>query len=344
MHLLIMNYEMDATSQVFSHQIEVVCALASKFDRIDVITGKDKATKLPKNVTVHCTDWQVGKIFRNIFRFYKVLFHCLRKNKKTTVFSHMTEVQSMLAAPVFRIFKINHYLWYAHKSNSPYLLLSMPFLTQIISSTPGSFPFRSKKVTFIGQGIRDEFVRIPAIEVPLKNFLHVGRFDPSKNIKQIIQMIEKMKTLNSDLTLTLIGSPSNSLARNYMRELTMEYEHSLFHEKWLSFIPAVKNSELPSLISNYDVFVHAFDGSLDKSLIEATLVGIPTVTTNLEYISIFGRWGATKEPISLESEINALLELKQSQIREKVHIRQNLAIANHSFEQWIDRLVHILNQ
>lgn len=344
MDLIVMNYEMNSASQVFAHQIEIVRSLASRFDRIEVITGRNHTAELPKNVRVHSTEWQVGKSAWNIYRFYKVLFICLRQNRNVIVFSHMTEVQSMLAAPILWILRINHFLWYAHKSPSPYLLIAMPFVNKVISSTPGSFPFKAKKLLFIGQGIKDEFIRTPSIRLPLESFVHVGRLDPSKNIRQIIHTIEQMRVSNLNLTLTLVGSPSNFHAEKYMGDIAAEYANSPIPDRWLNFIPALKNSEIASTLTSFDVFIHAFEGSLDKSLIEATMAGMPIVTTNLEYISIFGKWGTADEGVSLKSELEALLALDASQIQTRVEANQDLATTNHSFDQWIDRLVLILTQ
>lgn len=344
MDLIVMNYEMNPASQVFAHQVDVVRSLALRFDHVEVITGKNQAADLPNNVTVHSSDWQPGKYIRNIYRFYRVLLHTLRQNRKVVVFSHMTEVQSMLAAPLLWILRINHYLWYAHKSPSPYLLITMPFVNKIISSTPGSFPFQVKKLSCIGQGVRDEFLRTPFIHLPLESFVHVGRLDPSKNIEDIICSIKKLRLSNSNLTLTLIGSPSNFLAEKYMRELRNAYANSSLHEKWLTFVPALKNSELTNVLSGFDVFIHAFEGSLDKSLVEATLAGMPIVTTNLEYLSIFGKWSNSNTPVSLESELKALLSLDAAQIQARVQVSQEIAKENHSLGQWIDKLVVILRE
>ena len=77
----------------------------------------------------------------------------LGKYRKFIIFSHMTEVQSGIIAPISKLLGIRHLLWYAHKSKSKYLVWNNIFVDEILTSTSGSCPIKSHKIKPIGQGI-----------------------------------------------------------------------------------------------------------------------------------------------------------------------------------------------
>jgi hypothetical protein len=110
------------------------------------------------------------------------------------------------------------------------------------------------------------------------------------------------------------------------------------------------NVEVSNILNSHDVFVHAYEGSLDKALIEATLAGIPVITANREYIRIFGSWS---------SEIDADSELSVSQMitREWVALasmncrderkerlrRAHLAQKFYTEKIWLDNFFQVLD-
>ena len=113
--------------------------------------------------------------------------------------------------------------------------------------------------------------------------------------------------------------------------------------RWLSFQENLKRSEIPKCLLKYDIFIHAFRGSLDKSLIEATFTRMPVVTVNLEYLSIFGSWSKnSNSEVTLETEVSALLGLTNDQIWKECERRSVIALAGHSLENWTISLVDIL--
>jgi hypothetical protein len=97
------------------------------------------------------------------------------------------------------------------------------------------------------------------------------------------------------------------------------------------------------VLSSFDFFIHAFEGSLDKTLIEATLSGIPVITSNLEYSKDFGSWtGATT--LNLVDEYLAITTLTDFEISRELERRYAVAASKHSLTQWTDRLVsHLLS-
>ena len=339
-NLLILNYVMDPAHPALAHQVEVVEALALRFAVVTVLTGKSDWVPTASNIRVFTSNWLPGQSIRNIYRFYWIFLRLIRQYKFVAVFSHMTSVQSCLAGPILKLRKMNHYLWYAHAQNSAILRVAYFWVTKLVTSTPGSCPLVGKKVLYLGQSINQEtFKSSRNATLPFKRFVHLGRTDPSKNLKFIIETIFHFREFDTELRLEFVGNPSGVSQSAEFEKLKELWADSVV-QGWLVFSPAIPREEIPNLLKQHDVFIHAFKGSLDKTLIEATMIRMPVVTVNQEYINEFGSWGRT--PISLESELNSLFNCVQSEVDSKLNDRVSKAIANHSQRMWIDNLANLI--
>ena len=90
--------------------------------------------------------------------------------------------------------------------------------------------------------------------------------------------------------------------------------------------------------------MHAYKGSLDKTLIEATLAGLPVVTLNLEYLHIFGSWlPGNIDNVSLDTELNFLNEMDVVSRVSEVRRRQAIALSGHTLNSWAKKLSELLN-
>ena len=113
---------------------------------------------------------------------------------------------------------------------------------------------------------------------------------------------------------------------------------------WLNFRSSVPRSETPKILDGNDIFIHGYQGSLDKTLIEATLVGLPIVTINLEYQAEFGAWGSEDESRnSLSKQIKYLKSLTLERLVSELKTRRDIAVEKHSLEKWIEKLIAVLN-
>lgn len=334
--LLILNYSMDEADRIFSHQQQIVAGLGSYWGEIHVITGKVGSYSSLPNVFVYNSGWVPGKRLGSVFRFLRIFLKVTQQNDFHAIFSHMTEVQSFLIAPFCRFMKFRHFLWYAHASHSKYLKFVAFFANKIITSTPGSCPITGGKVLAIGQSVNEkQFKFIDLENKPLLNSVHFGRLDKSKGIQEIIDLSSKIRTKHPGFTLTLIGNPSNAENLEWANEIRNRYASE---SNWVRFVAGANRSELPELIGRFDVMLHAFQGSLDKTLIEATMVGIPVVTLNREYHKEFGSWSTESNSSSLENELLAVLNLDFTQLKSRLEFRRAMAVKNHSFDTWIAKL------
>lgn len=332
---------MDTSDRVFSHQQQIVSELGQLWDEVHVITNRIGGFTPVQNIHVYNSRWVSGHGVRNVFRFLQLFFKISNSHKFSAIFSHMTEVQSALIAPYCWIKKRKHFLWYAHISKSKWLRFVSIFASGIITSTSGSCPISGRKVFPIGQSINErQFAFNPSSNKKLTNIIHFGRLDKSKGIHEIIETVARLKPSESQLTLTLLGNPSTFENLKWANELKRTFAGE---SSWIRFQPGVDRDQLPRIISSFDVMLHAFQGSLDKSLLEATMVGLPVVTINREYLKEFGIWGRHENPITLEDELRALLNLKSQSLNSILKLRREKAVQNHSIHTWITRLNLILS-
>jgi glycosyltransferase involved in cell wall biosynthesis len=249
----------------------------------------------------------------------------------------MTEVQNLMLAPFARIFRTPIYLWYAHMSLSPYLRISYFLSNGIITSTKFSCPIKGSKVFEIGQAIDSVTFNGPEFHGPIRKLIHLGRFDESKNISALIETVSGMRYEYPELTLEIIGTASNFKNQGYANSILKKHTE----EKWLTFRPSIPRAQVPDKLTESDCFIHAYEGSLDKILVEATLMRRPVVTRNHGYLEEFGTW-SDSIPTSLELELISLLKMSEREVTIEVNRRREIATNNHDISSWVEKLNSIL--
>ena len=341
--LIILNYTMDKAHPVLSHQSDVAYLLSSHFDHTTVITADSPSPYVLANLEVISTNWSKGGRLSKTIRLVVISLPIMWKYRKSAVvFSHMTDFQSALLGPFIKILGLRHFLWYAHKTKSKYLKIANIFVDGIITSTVGSCPIQSSKVHAIGQAIDETFFRFHRgnSNSALFNALHVGRFDQSKRIGEIISSVSDLRNTFPQLMFTQVGSPSTPSSEKVAINLTNEWQTAI-SAGWLKFLPTMNRSDLPAMIPKFDVFFHAYSGSLDKTLIEATLCGLPVITLNPEYLTEFGSWSGQLN-ISMEVEYLSLVKMDENKYREELQRRYRICVDRHTRAKWIKSLVEIL--
>jgi glycosyltransferase involved in cell wall biosynthesis len=336
---------MDEENQLLSHQAEIVNLIAREFEHISVLTGRIGKVVIPSNVTLKSYGWVRGKRISNIFRLIKSFMLIKRNNDVSVVFSHMTLMQSLIILPLTKYLRIKHYLWYAHKSRNIYLQLSYRLFDGLITSTRESCPVNNGKVYPIGQTINsDKFTPKNLIDYPIIKLVHIGRFDPIKNISEIIRVVEKSRVHFPNLTLDIIGSASSISSTKYEQEVKSQFAH-LVTQGWLKFFPGVSREEIPYILEKNHAFIHSCNAALDKVILEANLSNVPVITSNEEFIKSFGSWAAytNTKSIDLFKELNAALNTPKSELEKIVNQRYQETLANHELRGWTTRLLKVIN-
>jgi glycosyltransferase involved in cell wall biosynthesis len=262
----------------------------------------------------------------------------------------MTETSAVLFGLYFSLIQCRQVLWYAHAHKSVRLIIAAIFMNSICSSTKGSMPLKSSKVVLIGQ-LADPalFPFSPKDLSKDLTLIHYGRFDQSKNIRLLIQVLKRLLDQGVNSKLIIIGSPTTLESEQYQLTIRREFQE-LLNTDALTIAPAQPRAELISYLNRCDIFLHAFQGSLDKSIIESTLAGIPIATLNQEYLNNFGKWDNGEQWLQendvaiLSQEILAIKSMNKMDLRIELDRRFNIALQDHTLEKWVFKLLPLLEQ
>lgn len=328
---------MDPKDPLLSHQYEAVMALANIFNEIIVITGRVGQLNSDPRIRIICTNWRPGHRLANVLMLLVKSIPEIIRGDFNSVFYHMTDLQSALLSPFVRLRRRRQFLWYAHTFKSKYLVFASHWVTGIVTSTRGSCPLTGKFVTPIGQAIdQDKFRPINFANLNFNKLVHIGRFDKSKNVNLLISTAVELKMIFPRVELTIVGSPANLESLDWAENLINDSKPWV-EAGWLHFKDSIPREQFPIEMAKNGCFVHAYIGSLDKTLIESTMMRVPVITLNPEYINVFGTW--SKLPNSdLKAEYLAFRDLTQDQINLELGRRLDLARRDHSLQNWIAQL------
>lgn len=337
------NYTVDVTDPLLSHQYEAVKYFAAQFREVIVVTGRVGDFPPLENVKIFSTFWAPKQRLQNIFRLLKTALPLLGSRNYCSVFFHMTDVQAAILSPFIWALNKPQFLWYAHTTKSKYLRFASIWVNRIVTSTSGSCPIRKSKVLPIGQAIDVSLFPFRKFhKSALNKLIHVGRFDKSKKVDEIILAVNDLRFEFKRLELLLVGSTANQDSKEWA-ERVLEDSKPFVEAGWLRFSGAIPKKDFANLVSSYGIFLHKYEGSLDKTLIESTLLGVPVITTNPEYLSIFGTWEGQNK-VTLMSEYRSIIEKSTSYLHRELSRRAEIAVTNHSLESWGKKMSEILSE
>jgi glycosyltransferase involved in cell wall biosynthesis len=349
-NLLVFAYSVSPHDQVFSHQFQAIESISKQFSEVTVVVPKKKDTNSvsiqknlsrDSNIEIFQIPWKERNKLRNFTQLIKATLRLAREKKIDIVFFFMTDTYAAILGPILFLKRLPQVLWYAHASKPKRLIALKPFMTLICSSTSGSIPLKGRKIRLIGQMVDEAiFEKNQYSESHRFRLIHVGRFDPSKRIEVLIEVTLRLKHDFPEVNLTLYGSPTTSESLQYQTQVKEKYKEEIIKGS-ISIKPAIERKYLSKIYREFGVFIHAFQGSLDKSVIEATISGLPVASLNLEYISEFGSWAG--KPTNLQSEIAYIFSLSLSELEREIERRRLIAIEKHSLDQWSRKIGNLLN-
>jgi glycosyltransferase involved in cell wall biosynthesis len=335
---------MDEEDKLLSHQTEIINVLSKEFEHVYVLTGRIGKTSLPNNITLKSYNWIKGKRISNSIKLVLAFFEIKKDKNIRYIFSHMTFAQSLILLPFTKIFKIKHFLWYAHKSHNIYLQLTHRLFDGIVTPTRDSCPIKTGKIFPIGHTIQaDKFLIKSNTNYPITKLIHIGRFDPIKRISDIILAVQRVRNNFPSLTLDLFGSPTSNLSIKYEEEVKLKFQPAI-DQGWLRFYPGVPRGEVSSLLLASHAFIHSCDAALDKVLLEASISRLPVVTINQEFLKFFGSWEVLVDfkEINLEDELRALLNVKLEELNRVLDQRYQATVDHHELNGWTHRLIKVI--
>jgi len=159
--------------------------------------------------------------------------------------------------------------------------------------------------------------RVNEIHLPERYFLHVGTFEPKKNLIFLIKVYERFRELTqgnlNPVKLVLTGGEYFKKAETFILE---KIRHSPYNSD-IVILGRVSSEELPSLYRGATAFIFpsTFEG-FGMPVIEALSQGVPTLVNSNTSLTQFGEFGATVfKDFDINVWANQLKLLSQNPIR-----------------------------
>lgn len=335
--LLVLNFAMDEDHPILGFGVSWVRALADLVGSVHVVTGSAGRVDLPRNVTVDSIGWLSGERLSNVRKLRGAVHRALARFSPDAVFTHMAAPYAAVMGPELRARRLRHVLWYAHASRSKGLLLAYPWIKAIATSTPESCPISGSKVHVIGQGVDTElFTPVHRSYTSVQRAVHWGRADPSKRIEYMLTAITQSRAATgAPLSLTQIGSPATPDATAAWEVIQASHRG----DELLRWIPGVSRDRLPGLAADQDVFVHAFQGSMDKAALEAAALGLPVLSENTSVRRELGAWPSDPD---LAAQLISFIAASEQERERFAQFQQQRVLARHSIQALSTKLVDLL--
>ncbi len=348
MKLLFITQKADKNDDVLGVYHRWIEGQAKRCEKVTVVCLYQGKTELPANVTVYSLGKESGRTrIRFIFRFLGLIWK-LRK-EYDRVFVHMNPEYVLLGGIFWRLTGKKIILWYAHYISNWKIRLAAMLADRLVTSTRRAFPFPSKKLLVLQQGIDTDLFRpiehrFKAGQPPLK-ILFLGRISPVKNLDVLIRAFQ-MAASRSAIELSVVGGPTpgkNSEAA-YFEQIKKLAGDPVIASK-IRFHPPVPNFQTPSIYNQHDLFVNlTVTGSFDKSTLEAMACGLPVLVSNLAFREILPPklqdrlMFLENDAGALAARISELVNLSEEERREIGAALRELIIAKHGLNDLMDKL------
>lgn len=335
MRLLILTQKVDKNDPILGFFHEWIREFSKNVESVMVICLEKGGVDLPENVKVFSLGKEIGvSKIRYVFNFYRLIWKY--KNEYDSVFVHMNQIYVILGGLFWKMWGKRMGLWYTHKQVGFSLGISL-FLTDFVfSASKKSFRIQTKKLKVLGHGIDTELFK-PSKYINDNDpyILTVGRITKVKNIDLIIDAVKVMKEETKRIRLVIVGGPIYPEDYDYLKKLkekTKEYNL----ESEVNFVGSMEHNKMPDLYQKARMFINLSDtGSLDKAILESMSCGIPVLTSNESFVSIFGEKNITTKNLDdITSHIKVLLGAEENSGNLRDYI-----VANHSLQNLIPRIL-----
>lgn len=361
MRLLLFNLATDADDPILGFTSGWIRALAERVETVTVITMRAGRVDLPANVRVHSVGKEKGYGEpRRALEFYRLLWRAVREDRVDACFSHMNQIFSAMAAPVLRPLGIPVVTWYAHPSLPPSVRAAHWVSSRMVSSLPGAYPYRTDKLTVVGQGIDASIFR-PASDAereaaaaeeahagPL--VLCVGRLSVVKDHPTLLRAVARLRQRRpGPLRVVILGARGRPEDDAYVAGL-----EALVAELGLGevvrFAPSVPMEQLQAWYARAAVHVNLTPAGFgDKVAWESMACGCPCVLANTDFAETLGRYAGRLlfrhgDAGDLAHRLERVLaEPPAERARMGAYLREQV-IRLHGLPRLADRLVAILEE
>lgn len=336
--LLIFVDTFDSNHDLLGFFVGWVRALAEK---TEVIVVAQNVGVYDVNVRVINIDKAHHGRFARIAAFTRILF--AERNNYDAVLIVMAPTWAILSAPFAKFFNKKLYLWYAVWKGTWKLKIAEKLVDRIFCSVPEAFPFFSRKLMAIGQGIdTDKF--IPDLSRRKRGeILFLGRLSPVKKIEVLLRAF-------TNGHLSIVGGVARPSDEIYVKELR-DLADQLGISSNITWHDRVPHSEARFWYQQADIFVNLTpSGSFDKTMLEAMACGAIVLASNkalahfldpeLRRYLIFekGNHKSLAEHLALAQSLS---DAERDELRRK---SRDVIIQHHSQRQWTEKFLQAIRQ
>lgn len=296
---------------------------------------KDEVAKYAEIIPIDLSDFSKNQIVK-FFQFQIALFNAMRR-KPDLIFTHMSQIGSLMALPLNLFYRLPHFCWYARESTGWECSILKHFVVFVTSSEEGC---RTEPRIILQQMIDTE--KFKPIKTKKEFIVYTGRISP---VKKIEDLIEAYREVDTKLPLLIIGQPTND--KYYHQLLTLAEQ--VRSPKSIKFIPeGVPFSKIESYYQKAVLFVSpSLTNSFDKTTLEAASCGTPVLACGAAFINDprIPRdcvWDP-KNSGELVEKVQNLLDSAALQKKTGYKLREYIA-KNHSLESFAKRFVKVLKE
>ena len=170
-----------------------------------------------------------------------------------------------------------------------------------------------------------------------KAIVYVGRLEPIKGVKYLIEAIKILRERGvRDLKLLIVGEGTE---KKSLKELVRKWDL----ENCVVFMGQVPHHKIPSLLASTAIFVlPSLSEGFSNGILEAMAVGLPVIATKvagLPEIVRNGESGFLVEPCnSLEIAEKCALLLTNDNLRTNISKNNREVVKNYSWEKVVEKL------
>lgn len=316
MRLLITTQAVDLSDPILGFFHRWIEEFSKHCDEVHVICLRRGETQLPANVHVHSLGKESGRgRVARTFTFLKLVWTL--RNKHDAVFAHMNPEYVVLAGWFWRLRSKPVVLWYVHKSVTWWLKVAVWFATVVCTAVRNSISIQSPKIRVLGHGIDIAAMQgIPASLDATLVMKTVGRISKSKGIDTILDMCDLLARENEPFALAVIGAPATDEERVFATAMERRAAAAPFAAR-VQFKGPIRNTQVPEALIGTNFFLNISNtGGLDKSVLEAALLGIPVLSTNptfRELLEPHGLFFETADPAILVGMISAFRKKSENE-------------------------------
>ncbi len=279
MKILVVTQKVDSSDSILGFFHGWLVAMASKVESITVICLEKGECYLPDNVNVYSLGKEHKKSrIQYIINFYRYLGTLA--GSYDVVFVHMNQEYVLLAGLYWKYKNVPVYLWRNHRYGDVLTRIAVWLSTKVFCTSKQSFTAQFEKTILMPVGVDTTlFTQVHGVIRKKHSVCMIGRISPVKNIDIALHAINELILEGVQVSLSIIG-PVPKKNDSYRMRLTryvsdMNLSHCVF------FLPAVAQKDLPKIYSEYDICLNlTSDGSLDKTIIEASSCGTIPVCVN----------------------------------------------------------------